>query len=550
MLKRLCITNYLLIEELELDLAQGLTIITGETGSGKSILIGALALAMGERADAGALRDPSRKCVIELEVAVSALDLAAWFAANELPQEPVTILRRQLDPGGRSRAFINDTPVRLDQLRELGARLVHVHSQHHALLLNDPHFQLGLVDHVAGQNAAVIGYAEHYLHWRERQRELAVLLEEETRSRAELDYLRFQLNELDEAALKTEEQTTIEQDLSRADHAEELIQALRAVEEGVGAERGILMALAHLKQVLTKPARLDPSVQTLLDRLNSVHIELKDIGDEAEALAGHVALDPGEANRLRERLDLILRLQQKHRVSTNEALLAIAEDLRQRTGHIDSLAEHISTLEGEETALQLAVQEQARTISRARIKAVKPLANNVEAILQELGMPHAVFQFDHRTGEPGPQGIDTVRALFTANKDRAPAPLDKVASGGELSRVMLALISLAADSRALPTVIFDEIDTGVSGEVADRVGSLMARMGTQRQVLAITHLPQIASKAQNHLLVTKHQEGDAVRTRISALDSQRRVEAIAQMLSGRKLTKAALENAKDLLKSK
>ncbi len=548
MLRRLSIANYLLIEELELDLEKGLTIVTGETGSGKSILIGALALAMGERAEAAALRDATKRCVIELEVDVAELDLAAWFAANELPFEPRTILRRQLDPGGRSRAFVNDTPVRSEQLRELGGRLVHVHSQHHTLLLNDAQFQLGLVDHVAGHVAAVAEYAEHYQVLKERQRELASLREEEARSSAELDYLRFQLVELDEAALKADEQALLEQDLSRADHAEELISALRSVEDGIAAERGVLTTLAHLKHVLTKPARFDPAVQALLDRVNSAHIELKDIGDEAATHADRVTLDPKEATRLRERLDLILRLQQKHRVVSNEALLVIADDLRQRTGHIGSLAERIVVLERDEAVLSAAVLERAKAISRGRTKAVKPLANSVETILQELGMPHAVFQFDHRTGVLGPQGMDTVRALFTANKDRAPAPLDKVASGGELSRVMLALISLAADSRALPSVIFDEIDTGVSGEVADRVGGLMARMGKQRQVLAITHLPQIASKAQHHLLVTKNDEGGVVRTRITPLDSERRVEAIAQMLSGRQLTKAALENARVLLK--
>ena len=548
MLRRLSITNYLLIEALELELEKGLTIVTGETGSGKSILIGALALAMGERADAASLRDATMRCVIELEVDVSTLDLSDWFTANELPFEARTILRRQLDPGGRSRAFVNDTPVRLEQLRELGGRLVHVHSQHHTLLLNDPHFQLGLVDHVAGHSIAVADYADQHRTWKERQRELGTLREEEARSSAELDYLRFQLVELDDAMLKIDEQAGLEQELSRADHAEELIAALRSVEDGMAAERGLLATLAHLKQVLTKPARFDPAVQALLDRVNSTHIELKDIGDEAATHADRVTSDPKEAARLRERLDLILRLQQKHRVGSNESLLAIADDLRQRTAHIGSLSERIAVLEKEESAMSSGVMERAKAISRGRIKAVKPLANSVEALLQELGMPHAVFQFDHRIGEPGPQGLDSVRALFTANKDRAPAPLDKVASGGELSRVMLALISLAADSRALPTVIFDEIDTGVSGEVADRVGGLMARMGKQRQVLAITHLPQIASKAQHHLLVTKNEEGGAVHTRITALDSERRVEAIAQMLSGRQLTKAALENARVLLK--
>ena len=301
-------------------------------------------------------------------------------------------------------------------MRELGARLVHVHSQHHALLLNDPRFQLGLVDHVAGQTAALTEYLGNYQRWREQQHELTRLRDEEARSSAELDYLRFQLNELDEAALNADEQAVIEQDLGRADHAEELMRALRAVEEGISAERGVLSALSQLKQALAKPARLDPGVHLLAERLNSVHIELKDIGHEADALAAHVTLDPKDATRLRERLDLMLRLQQKHRVNDNEALLAIAEDLRQRTGHIDSLTDRITAMEGEETLLQRTVQEQAKAISRARTKAVKPLANKVEAILQELGMPHAVFQFDHRIGEPGAQGIDTVRALFTANR--------------------------------------------------------------------------------------------------------------------------------------
>lgn len=548
MLRRLHIRNYLLIDELDLALGKGLTIITGETGSGKSILIGALALAMGERADAGAQRDLAKRCVIELEADLDKLALEPWFEAQEIPYERMAILRRQIDPGGRSRAFVNDTPVRLEQLRELGAKLVHVHSQHHTLLLNDPRFQLGLIDHVAGQKEALARYGERYARWRSVARELAALREEEARSQAELDYLRFQLNELDEAAVKAEEQPAIEQELARADHAEELVQALRTVDEGIGADRGALAMLTQLRNVLMRPARIDGAVKTLLDRLDSVHIELKDIGSEADTLAGEVALEPEQAVRLRERLDTILRLQQKHRVGSNSELIAIHADLRTRTGHIGSLGERITALEAEETSLQRTVRSEAQALSQARTKAMAPLAGEVVALLERLGMPHAIFQFDHRTEEPGPQGMDAVRTLFSANKDRAPAPLDKVASGGELSRVMLALISLAADSQGLPTVIFDEIDTGVSGEVADRVGTLMARMGKQRQVLAITHLPQIASKAQDHLLVTKASTADAVRTQISPLTMDQRVQAIAQMLSGKKTTKAALDNARELLK--
>jgi DNA repair protein RecN (Recombination protein N) len=291
-------------------------------------------------------------------------------------------------------------------------------------------------------------------------------------------------------------------------------------------------------------------VNTLLERLNAAYIELKDIADEAGHLIGRVDLDPREAQQKRERLDELLRLQQKHRVSGTAELIAIRDDLSQRTRHIGSLDERIADLASRTTELSVKAMTLAKELSKERTKAVKPLALQLERILHDLGMPDAVLQFDHRKVEIGPQGLDAVRALFTANKDRAPAPLDKVASGGELSRVMLALISLAADSQGLSTVIFDEIDTGVSGEVADRVGSLMARMGKERQVLAITHLPQIASKATHHLLVSKSGTEGRVSTTLSQLNTEQRVEAIAQMLSGRKLTKQALENARVLLKQR
>lgn len=553
MLRRLHVRNYLLIESLDLDLGKGLSIITGETGSGKSILIGALGLAMGERADPSVVRNPQERCVIELDVDVHGLELEDWFTMHEVPYESVAILRRQLEPGGRSRAFVNDVPVRLEQLRELGAQLVHVHSQHHTLLLNEPRFQLGLVDHVAGQQRQVAEYLERYHALRASAVELDALRQEEARARNEADFLQFQLNELDEVAPLADEQETLEQELARADHAEELTQALQQVEEGVDGDRGALGILAQMRQTLARPARIDPAVKAVLERLDSVHIELKDIGTEAGGLAASIALDPAQATRMRERLDLLLRLQQKHRVNNNSELIAIQSELRSRTSAIGSLAERIEALEQQKAKLYADAAERAHALSSGRRKAVGPLGTKVESILRELGMPHAVFKFEHsavtntNAADLGPQGIDMVRALFSANKDRTPSPIDKVASGGELSRVMLALISLAADSQGLPTVVFDEIDTGVSGEVADRVGSLMARMGRQRQVLAITHLPQIASKAQQHLLVTKSANGESVLTRIAALDQQQRVEAIAQMLSGRKLTKAALENARVLL---
>lgn len=553
MLCNLHIRNYLLIQELDLDLRKGLTIITGETGSGKSILIGALGLAMGERADPSTMRDSTQRCIVELEVDLQALDIEPLFTERGWSYEVRTLLRRQLDPGGRSRAFINDVPVRLEDLRELGAELIHIHSQHHTLLLNTPRFQLGLVDHFAMQQAQVASYGAKYTLLRACSTELKALAEEESRSRSEADLLDFQLNELDQAKPVADEQEILEQDLSRAEHAEELTQALESVDDGLGGDQGMLVQLTRLKQLLARPARIDGRVKSILDRLESTSIELKDLALEAGSLSSSFALDPLEAERMRERLDLLIRMQQKHRVSSNVELITIQESLRKRLGSIASLGDRIEEVKAREQELFKAAKELALKLSKGRAKALKPLGTKVEQLLRELGMPHAVFQFEHRIApcdkaeDLNANGIDSVKALFSANKDRASAPLDKVASGGELSRVMLALISLAADSQDLPTVVFDEIDTGVSGEVADRVGTLMARMGEQRQVLAITHLPQIASKAHQHLLVSKHSLKDTVETRIEELGPEQRVEAIAQMLSGRKLTKAALENARVLM---
>jgi DNA repair protein RecN (Recombination protein N) len=550
MLKRLSITNYLLIDRLELDLGGGLTIITGETGSGKSILIGALGLAMGDRADAGLARDPQQRCIIELEVAAKGLAFEAWCEAAGVPFEDPLIIRRQLDPGGRSRAFVNDTPVRLEQLRELGERLIHVHSQHHTMLLNDARFQLGLVDHAAGQTKAVAAYRTDFRAWRAVCDELARVREEEARSRAELDYLAFQLDELDQAKLKDGEQEDLEGALERADHAGEIQQALQATDLGIGGDDGLLNAITALRQQLARAARHDAAANELLIRLNSVAIELKDIGDEAERMATAVSLDPREAERMRERLDTILRLQQKHRTKDTAELLALQEDLRGRTAHFSSLSGRIADLEGQEGTMRQHVMAAAERISAARRKAVPGLCTEVVVQLKKLGMPHARFEITQQATEPGPNGTDAVRALFSANKDRAPEALDKVASGGELSRVMLALIGLSAESLGLHTVVFDEIDTGVSGEVADRVGELMAAMGRKRQVIAITHLPQIASKADVHLLVSKDHKAEVVTTHIRPVRAEERVQVLAQMLSGRKTTQAALDNARELLKGR
>lgn len=550
MLTRLSIRNYLLIEELDLDLRKGLTAITGETGSGKSILLGALGLAMGDRLDGQVARDAGRKCVVEVEGVLKKSAWEPWFVAAELPFEPKVILRRQIESGGRSRAFINDTPVKLEQLRELTGRLVHVHSQHRSLLLQDRAFQLGLLDQQAGLQADVAMCAELFAAWNEVHRTLEQLRSDDVAAQAELDYVKFQSEELVAAQLIEGELARTEQALARAENAEGTLAALRNVEAALGDEGGAVHRAALAKAQLQKSALHDAGLATLLQRIESARVELQDIADEAARLGDHVQLDPTEVARLSDRVDLINRLLRKHRAADEAALLVLRDALLERCVNINSVGDRLVRLGREEEALKKRMLRHAEKLSVARRKALPILAQQVGDMLHELGMPHAVFAFEHSTTDPGPTGIDRLRACFSANKDRAPEPLDRVASGGEVSRVMLALLTLSAENIGLPTIVFDEIDTGVSGETADRVGALMARMGKQRQVIAITHLPQIASKADEHLLVTKTMDAKGTHTYLRFLDEEERVMAVAQMLSGRKTSKAALENARVLLKGK
>ena len=550
MLTRLSIRNYLLIEELDLDLRKGLTAITGETGSGKSILLGALGLAMGDRVEGQVARDAKQKCVVEVELALKSSAWEPWFKEAELPFEPHAILRRQIESGGRSRAFINDTPVKIEQMRELTSRLVHVHSQHQSLLLQDRGFQLGLLDHHAGLQADVAACDDLYSAWYTAHRSLEQLKTEEATAQAELDYVKFQSEELEAAQLVDGELARMEQALSRAENAETTLTALRNTEAVLTEEGGALTSVAAAKGQLQKPALHDAELAALLQRLESARLELQDIADEAARLADHVQMDPLEAARLSERIDIINRLLRKHRAQDEAALIALRDSLTERCANINSMGDRISRLESEERTLATRLLLHAERLSVARRKAMPVLAHQVSGMLHELGMPHAAFVFEHSITEPGPTGIDRIRACFSANKDRVPEPLERVASGGEVSRVMLALLTLSAESVGLPTIVFDEIDTGVSGETADRVGTLMARMGKQRQVIAITHLPQIASKADEHLLVTKTMDEKGTHTVLRFLDEEERVMAVAQMLSGRKTSKAALENARVLLKGK
>lgn len=548
MLCHLSIRNYLLIEHLELDLAKELTVITGETGSGKSIVVGALGLVLGERVDGQLLRDPTKRCVIELELDPVGSPLAqTWCQRHNVPFEEPMIVRRQLEPSGRSRAFVNDTPVRLEPLRELGEHLVHIHSQHHTLLLNSLAFQLELLDHFIGHTAEVEQLQRRFHQWQADHDALQRVRDEEAEAGKERSYLQFQYDELEAAGLASGEEQELKTALARAEHAEELLVALRLLEEGIGGERAVAEQLATLQQQVGKAARVDREVGELVERVRSNLVDLQDVALEAARLADRVSIDPNEAEKLRERMDLLQQLQHKHRVADEEGLLALREQLALRLQEMGSLGDRVMELERAEQDSRKRMEALAVAVSENRTRALGPLALRLEAVLHDLGMKQARFGFTHQQVAPGPSGIDRVQAQFSANKDRALQPLAKVASGGELSRVMLALISLAASSRQLSTVVFDEIDTGVSGAIAERVGLLLQRMARERQVFAISHLPQIASKAHTHLLVSKDTETEQVETTIRALAPEERVQALARMLSGKKTTKAAVANARELL---
>lgn len=552
MLGRLTVQNYLLIDRLDLALGPGLTVVTGETGSGKSILLGALGLLLGDRAEGELLRDPSKRCVIEMESALEGLPagVLAWCRENGLPEDDPLVLRRQLEPGGRSRAFVNDTPVRLEQLRELGGMLVHVHSQHQALLLHAPAFHLGLVDQFAGTTAEARELEAAYQVWHRVKEQLEQAREQAGKAAGERDFLEFQHQELQAARLQAGEGEELEQALARAEHSGEIARALEDLEQGIRSEGGTGGQLGGMRQMLAKAARLDPAIQGLSERLRAVGIELEDMAGEAAKLRDGLTLDPREAERLRERWDLLVRLQQKHRVPHTEALIALREDLGARLARMDGLDSGLKDLEAREAEQFRHATQRARALSEKRQQVLIPVSREAERRCRELGLPHAVFRFQHAAMELRADGMDRVRALFSANKDRPAAPLERTASGGELGRVMLALIGMAAASKELPTVIFDEIDTGVSGETADRVGAQLLEMARHRQVIAISHLPQMASKADTHLLVTKEMVDAATESRIRPLNAEERVVALARMLSGKKIGKAAVENARALLKDR
>lgn len=551
MLTHLSIQNYALIEKIEIDFPQGLTIITGETGAGKSILLGALALIAGSRADSTALQDKTKKCIVEGVFDIKGYSLKPFFTANELDHADKTVIRREVSPEGKSRAFINDTPVNLSQLRELALQLIDIHSQHETLTLNEADYQLSVIDAFAGTSELVSKYGSDYARYKELDRSLAELTEKEKQSRLDADYWQFQFNEFEEANLQAGEQEEIENELKVLNNSEEIKSVLsRCAVSLNGGEVNILASLAEVKTMLSGISSLNPQYGELLSRINSSLIELKDIAAEIESAEERTNYDPSRAELLSERIDLIYRLQKKHHVNSVEELLEVKKKIDLRLSDISSLGTEITALQQEVEKLRQKLFLLAKRISADRKRSLPRLEKEVGGLLSDLAMPNAQFRVEHILLETlTSSGIDKMKFLFSANKGSDLKEISKVASGGELSRLMLSIKSLIARKTALPSIIFDEIDTGVSGAVAEQVGRMVSDMAAAMQVFAITHLPQIASKGNSHFAVYKEEVRNRTVTSIKQLSKEERVKEIAGMLSAGKATEASIRNAKELLKA-
>ncbi len=552
MLRSLYIQNYALIEKLDINFGSGFSVITGETGAGKSIILGAIGLLLGQRADVKAIRVGASKCIIEARFDISAYGMQPFFEENELEYEEECILRREVSVSGKSRAFINDTPASLSQMKELGEQLIDVHSQHQNLLLNKEGFQLNVLDILSHNEEALSVYQNIFGEWKKAQQDLEALIARANQDKSDEDYIRFQLEQLEEAHLSDGEQEELEQEADTLSHAEEIKAGLYRVGQTLYSDEGGL--LSELKECLNTMLglqRVYPAAGELAERMESTYIELKDISQEVSGQEDEIEFNPERLEEVNERLNMIYTLQQKHRVSTVGELLALTDEYAAQLSAITSSDEHIEELKTRCDALYNKVKKQAAVLTKARTAAAREVEKQMAARLIPLGMPNVRFQveIDGRK-EPGIHGADTVNFLFSANKNGALQSISSVASGGEIARVMLSVKAMIASAVKLPTIVFDEIDTGVSGEIADRMADIMQEMGEQdRQVISITHLPQIAARGRAHYKVYKQDNETETNSHIRCLTDDERVEEIAHMLSGATLTEAALNNAKALLKS-
>ena len=550
MLIGLHVKNLALIEQADVEFGNGLNILTGETGAGKSIILGAIGLLLGQRADVKAIRHGASKCIIEARFDISAYGMRPFFEENELEYDEECILRREVQSSGKSRAFINDTPASLAQVKELGEQLIDVHSQHQNLLLNKEGFQLNVLDILAHNDAALAKYRLCYDEWKQTDRELAELVSLAEKSRSDEDYIRFQLEQLEEACLVEGEQEELEQEAETLSHAEEIKAGLYRVEQSFASdEGGLLSYLKDSLNTLNNLQRVYQPAKELTERMESAYIELKDISHEVSLQSDSVEFNPVRLDEVNERLNLIYSLQQKHRVQTLDELIALTDEYRSKLSDITSYDERIAELTARKEEQYKQVKQQAEVLTKASCFAAREVEKQLAVRLIPLGMPNVRFQIEMGLKkEPGLQGEDTVNFLFSANKNGTLQNISSVASGGEIARVMLSIKAMIAGAVKLPTIVFDEIDTGVSGEIADRMADMMQEMGDRnRQVISITHLPQIAARGRAHYKVYKKDSDTETNSHIRRLTDEERVEEIAHMLSGATLTEAALSNAKSLL---
>ena len=553
MLHSLYIQNYALIEKLDIGFERGFSVITGETGAGKSIILGAIGLLLGQRADVRSIRAGASKCIIEARFDISRYNMKVFFEENELDYEDECILRRELYASGKSRAFINDTPAQLSQMKELGEQLIDIHSQHQNLLLNKEGFQLNVLDLLAHDEEELNAYQKVYKEWKLAQNELEQLKERMTRDKADEDYVRFQWEQLDEAHLVAGEQEELEREAETLSHAEDIKAGLyRVVQVLSSDEGGLLTGLKECCNVMTGLQQVYPGAEELAVRLESSYVELKDISQEVSGREESIEFNPERLAEINERLNQIYTLQQKHRVSTVAELITLRDEYASRLAAITSSDDDLEVLKQRCEHLYVEVCRHADSLTEARKRAAQEVELQMATRLIPLGMPNVRFVVDMgRRKEPGVHGMNTVNFLFSANKNGTLQNISSVASGGEIARVMLSVKAMIAGAVKLPTIVFDEIDTGVSGEIADRMADIMQEMAdNERQVISITHLPQIAARGHTHYKVYKKDNETETNSHIRRLTDAERVEEIAHMLSGATLTEAALNNARALLGKK
>lgn len=550
MLQNLSVENYALIEKLNIELNQGLNIITGETGAGKSILLGALGLILGQRADTSSLKNPEKSCVVEGTFRVEKMNLSSFFEENDIEYDDQAIVRRVISPSGKSRAFINDTPVTLNTLKELGVKLIDIHSQHESLLIANQQFQLNILDVVANNARLLEDYKQIYRHLKKEEEALSTLVNQQVKTASDYDYFSFQHQQLEDAKLKADEQQQLEEEESELANAENIKAELQLCTDIIAnGEQATLNNLKACSQSLKRIKEVFHKADSLYERIESVAIELKDINNELESYNDKVEVNPERLAQVKERLDLIYTLQQKHRASSIDELIAIKDELEERLQQLGSYEEQIATKKAIVEELKNKATKLANELTTNRKAAIEAVKSHVEELLAQLGMPFARIAIEVEEAELGSNGADKVELLFSANKQLQLQSVSKVASGGEMSRLMLTIKTLLAKEGNLPTIIFDEIDTGVSGEVADKMGSIIKDVSKNIQVVNITHLPQIASKGDHHFYVYKDNNDQTTSTKIKLLTEEERITEIAKMLSGKDVSTAAIQNAKALLKA-